>query len=107
MQTCKKSNLEKDREANYDFDFLSQFVSSVTCLIPKEYTVKYVPKNFEIDNELLKAQFTYQLQGNTVAMKATLETKKIMLEKKDFALWNETVKKLKSAYGETIILQEK
>ena len=103
----EKSNLEKDREANYDFDFLNQFVSSVTCLIPKEYTVKYVPKNFEIDNELLKAQFTYQLLGNTVEMKATLETKKIMLEKKDFALWNETVKKLKSAYGETIILQEK
>ena len=103
----EKSNLEKDREANYDFDFLSQFVSSVTCLIPKEYTVKYVPKNFDIDNDLIKGQITYQLQGNCVTMNASLATKKIMLEKKDFALWNETVKKLKSAYGETIILQEK
>jgi hypothetical protein len=103
----EKSNLEKDREANYDFDNLNQFISTVTCVIPNDYEVKYVPKNFELDNELIKVQLIYHYHGNTVSMKATLETKKIMLEKKDFALWNETVKKLKSGYSETIILKEK
>jgi hypothetical protein len=76
-------------------------------VIPNDYEVKYVPKNFELDNELIKVQLIYHNHGNTVSMKATLETKKIMLEKKDFALWNETVKKLKSGYSETIILKEK
>ena len=103
----EKSNLEKDREANFDFDYLNQYISSVTCIIPKNYEVKYLPKNFELNNDLIKVALVYQLQGNTVSMKASLETKKIMLEKKDFALWNETVKKLKSGYAETIILQEK
>ena len=40
-------------------------------------------------------------------MQSTIELKKIILEVKDFPLWNETIKKLKSNYSETIILKEK
>jgi len=103
----EKSNMEKDREASYDFDYLSKFYSNAECLIPKNYEVKYLPKNFELDNDLLKVKIIYQQKGNSIVMQSTIELKTILLEKKDFSLWNETVKKLKSCYSETIILKEK
>ena len=103
----EKATMEKDREANYDFDYLSQFISTAECVIPSNYQVTYLPKNFELDNDLLKIKIVYEQKGNSVILKSNMETKKIMLEKKDFALWNETVKKLRSAYSETIVLKEK
>ena len=106
-KTYEKSTLEKDREANFDFDYLSKFNSTVECVVPKNYSVSYVPKNFEMENDLIKIKIQYQQKGNSITLNSVLELKKIMLEKKDFALWNETVKQLKSNYSETIILKEK
>ena len=103
----EKLTLEKDREANYDFDYLSKFNSNVECVVPENYTVSYVPKGFELENDLLKIKIQYLQKGNSIQLTSTLELKKIMLEKKDFALWNETVKQLKSNYSETIVLKEK
>ena len=106
-KTYQQSTLEKDREANFDFDYLSKFNSTVEFVIPKNYTIGYVPKNFELDNDLVKLKIQYIQKGNSITLNSVLETKKIMLEKKDFVLWNETVKQLKSNYSETIVLKEK
>lgn len=103
----EKSTMEKDREASYDFDYLSKFYSTAECIIPKNYEVKYVPKNFELENDFIKVKIVYQQKGNSIEMQSTIELKKILLEKIDFPLWNETVKKLKSSYSDTIILKEK
>lgn len=102
----EKSTLEKDRQANYDFDYLTKFNSNVECIIPKNYKVTYVPKDFDLDNDLVKVKVQYIQKGNSIKLSSTLELKKLMLEKKDFALWDEVVKKLKSNYSDTIVLQE-
>jgi hypothetical protein len=99
--------LEKDRQANYDFDYLTKFNSIVECIVPKNYKVTYVPKNFEIENDLVKVKIDYLQKGNSIQLTSIVEIKKLMLEKKDFALWDETIKKLKSNYSDTIVLQEK
>lgn len=103
----EKSTLEKDREANYDFDYLTKFNSTMECVVPKNYEVSYIPKNFDLDNDLIKIKIQYILKGNSITLNSVLELKKIMLEKKDFALWDETVKKLKSNYSETVGFTEK
>lgn len=103
----EKNTLEKDRQANYDFDYLSQFNSNIEFIIPKNYTVTYVPKSFEMENDLINATIQYRQKGNSIQLNAAVEIKKLMLEKKDFALWDETVKKLKSNYSDTVVLQEK
>jgi transglutaminase-like putative cysteine protease len=103
----EKSTLEKDRQANYDFDYLTKFNADVECVVPKNYSVTYVPKNFEMENDLIKVNIQYRKKSNSIQLVSTIEIKKLMLEKKDFALWDETVKKLKSNYSDTIVLQEK
>jgi transglutaminase-like putative cysteine protease len=103
----EKSTLEKDRQANYDFDYLTKFNSNVECIVPKNYTVTYVPKNFEMENDLVKVKLIYVQKNNSIQLSSIVEIKKLMLEKKDFALWDETIKKLKSNYSDTVVLQEK
>jgi transglutaminase-like putative cysteine protease len=103
----EKSTLEKDRQANYDFDYLTKFNSNVECIVPKNYTVSYVPKNFEMENDLVKVKLIYVQKNNSIQLTSSVEIKKLMLEKKDFALWDETIKKLKSNYSDTVVLQEK
>lgn len=103
----EKSTLEKDRQANYDFDYLTKFNSNVECIVPRNYKVTYVPKSFEMENDLVKVNIQYQQKGNSIQLNSIVEIKKLMLEKKDFALWDETVKKLKSNYSDTIVLEQK
>ena len=103
----EKSSLEKDRMANYDFEYLTQFYSDVVCIVPKNYTVSYVPKNYELENDVIKIKIQYLHKGNSIQLKSTIELKKLMLEQKDFALWDETVKKLKSNYSDTVVLHQK
>jgi transglutaminase-like putative cysteine protease len=100
-------NIEKDRVSKYDFDFLSAVNSQYELEVPQNYTVKYVPKDFHLDNNLLKADFTFETKGNKINLSVKLAQKKMTLDNADFALWNESIKKLKSTYLETIILSEK
>ena len=75
--------------------------------IPKNCSVKYIPKNFTLDNNLIKADFVYEVKNNKIYLNAQLKQKKIILDNADFELWNESIKKLKTNYTETIILIEK
>ncbi len=103
----EKLIIEKDRVAKYEFDFLTYTNSVYTLEVPSNYTVKSLPEPFILDNDYFKADFVHQIKGNTVVLSMKLKQKKILLDHPDFEKWNETIKKLKSAYNETIILQEK
>jgi uncharacterized protein related to proFAR isomerase len=56
---------------------------------------------------VLKADFIYEIKNNKILLNVQLKPKKLMLDNADFELWNETIKKLKSNYTETLILLEK
>ena len=102
-----KMSIEKERVSKYEFDYLTYFNTKYELEIPQNCTVKYLPKNFALDNELLKADFVYEMQNNTVTLNIQFKLKKILLDTVDFKLWNETIKKIKSNYTETLILLEK
>ena len=102
-----KMYIEKERVSKYEFDYLTYFNTKYELEIPQNCTVKYLPKNFVLDNELLKAEFVYEMQNNIVRLNIQLKLKKILLDAIDFKLWNETIKKIKSNYTETLILLEK
>lgn len=106
-RNIEKRIIEKDRESNYELDFLSHSEAIYELEIPKNYKVKYLPKNLSINNNLFEGEFAFEQKGNTVVLKAMINEKKILLEKADFDLWNETIQKIKSNYSESIILIEK
>jgi hypothetical protein len=102
-----KMTIEKGRVSKFEFEFLTCFNTKYELEIPQNCSIKYLPKNFSLDNELLKADFIYEIKNNTLLLNIQLKQKKILLETSDFQLWNETIKKLKNNYTETLILLEK
>lgn len=103
----EKVILEKDRSSQFEFEHLNYINSQYEMEIPKNCTVKYLPKNFSLDNNYVKADFVYELKNNKIMLKVQLKQKKLMLDKPDFELWNKTIKDLKNNYSGTIILLEK
>lgn len=103
----EKNPIQKDRTSGYDFEIISLFNSHYEYEIPSNYNLKYIPKDFTLENELLKVGTTYSKENNKITVKYTFEVKKLVIEPNDFQLWDESIKKMKSNYSETLILIEK
>jgi hypothetical protein len=103
----EKNPIQKDRVSGYDFEIVSLFNSEYEFEIPANYKVKYIPKNFTIDNELVQVNAVFSETNNKIVVKYTFEVKKMVIEPSDFQLWEESIKKMKNNYSETLILTEK
>lgn len=102
----ERLTLEADRVSAYDLDYLGSHTCRYDLALPANYTVKYLPENFSLDNDVMKASAVYTKAQGMVSLDLDIRLKKILLQPQDFALWNETVKKLKSLYTQTLILKE-
>ena len=102
----EKVIIEKDRSSQFEFEHLNYINSQYELEIPKNCTVKYLPKNFSLDNNYINADFVYEIKNNKIFLTLQLKQKKLMLEKADFELWNKTIKDLKNNYSDTLILLE-
>ncbi|WP_304198761.1 DUF3857 domain-containing protein [Flavobacterium alvei] len=103
----EKLTIEKDRFAPFEFENLTFINSHYELEIPKNCTLKYLPKNFSLDNDYVKANFNYKNENNKIILDIQLQQKKLLIAKSDFELWNKTIKELKNNYSETLILLEK
>lgn len=103
----EKNPIQKDRLTGYDFEIISIYNSDYEFEIPSNYKVKYMPKNFTLDNELLKVSAMFTEVNNKIVLKQLFELKKMVINPSDFQLWDDSLKKMKSNYSETLILIEK
>jgi transglutaminase-like putative cysteine protease len=103
----EKVIIEKDRSAKFEFEHLNYINTQYELDIPQNYTVKYLPKNFSLDNDYVKADLVYEVKNNKIFLNLRLKQKKLLLDKPDFELWNKTIKDLKNNYADTLILLEK
>jgi transglutaminase-like putative cysteine protease len=103
----EKVIIEKDRSAKFEFEHLNYINSQYELEIQQNCTVKYLPKNFSLDNAYVKADIVYEVKNNKILLNLRLKQKKLLLDKPDFELWNKTIKDLKNNYTDTLILLEK
>ena len=103
----EKVIIEKDRSAQFEFEHLNYINTQYELDIPQNCTVQYLPKNFSIDNDYVKADIVYEVKSNKIFLNLRLKQKKLLLDKPDFELWNKTIKELKNNYTDTLILLEK
>ena len=103
----EKVIIEKDRSAQFEFEHLNYINSQYELDIPQNYSVQYLPKNFSLDNDFIKADIVYEVKNNKIILNLRLKQKKLLLDKSDFELWNKTIKDLKNNYADTLILLEK
>jgi hypothetical protein len=102
-----KFALEADRVSAFDLDYLSSYSGRYDLELPKNFTVKSLPGNFALDNAVMHVDCNYANANGDVSLTLKISLKKLLLEPADFAMWNETIKKLKSTYTQTLILAEK
>lgn len=100
----QNDSFEPTRKQTYDNDYLQKDVYQVSLQIPKNSKITYVPKDVFFENDLLKYSFVYKILQDKVVLDYQIETKKILIKPSEFSLWNETIKKLKENYLETIII---
>lgn len=103
----EKVIIEKDRSAKFEFEHLNYINTQYELDIPQNCTVKYLPKNFSLDNDYIKVDIVYEVKNNKITLNLRLKQKKLLLDQPDFELWNKTIKDLKSNYADTLILLEK
>lgn len=103
----EKMMIEADRQFPFEFDFLSGNDITYELELPSGTSPTYIPKNFDIDNELIHASGTYSTTASKVSLRLIVKIKKMLLQKPDFDLWNQSISKLKDNYSETLILTKK
>jgi hypothetical protein len=73
--------------------------------IPGSYKVSYLPKNFSIKNDFMAFDLEYGVQGNKVIAKQEIKNNFLMLQPKDFPVWNNAVKELIKQYKEQVVME--
>lgn len=99
--------LDSDRTWKYDLHFIANSVSIYTLDIPKGYQVKYLPQNFTIDNDVFYVNTIYTVKDEKIKVEIQIHSKKIVIEPSDFEIWNNSIKKMKREFGESLILTQK
>ncbi len=91
-----------------DYVFNSKYYIQTTCSIDAgAYLVKKVPAALLIDNAIFSFDLKYEQKAGSLVLNKTVKIKTGHLNKKDFALWNEAIKKARQFYDSPVILAKK
>lgn len=102
----QNDSFEPTRSQTFDHEFLQKKSYQVVLEIPSGHSVTYLPENTTFSNDLLAYQFSYSQKNSKVYLNYDIEVKQTLIKPKQFALWNESLKKLKENYLETIIIKQ-
>ncbi|HRI19349.1 MAG TPA: DUF3857 and transglutaminase domain-containing protein [Panacibacter sp.] len=74
--------------------------------LPKSYSVSYLPKDYSLSNEVLSFSIKYSQHGNKIIASQELRNNSLLLQPKDFAVWNNALKQLNNQYQEQVVLEK-
>lgn len=95
----RKYSIENDFAYVYEFQYQYQ--------IPSDYKVEYLPENSKTENDLGSFDIQYKVVDKMITATQIIVSKKLLIENKDFALWNSFIKTLVKQYNQSIILSKK
>ncbi len=95
-----------DRKVTADLDKLQLFSINARFDIPLGHQVTYIPLDSTFENDYIKYAFTYERLENSINLKYHIENKKTFIRPSEINAWNESIKKLKNNYSETIVIKK-
>lgn len=98
-------DIEK-RKCSIENNFAYVYEIQYEYQIPLDYKVEFIPENAKAENDLGSFDIQYKVQKNTITVNQKIESKKLLLENKDFTLWNSFIKTLTKQYNQSIILSK-
>ncbi|MFM2394922.1 MAG: hypothetical protein RLZZ546_2905, partial [Bacteroidota bacterium] len=105
IKPLEKETVEKDRINSLELDNLVSYETKILMNLPSNKEVKQMPKDFNIDNNLLQFESKYDKIGNQIQVVNKFKTKKLMINNTEFELWNNSINELKKQYSEVVILK--
>ena len=97
---------EDDRENDIEVKYKSYYYFENTLHIPDNYTVDYLPKNFELNNDFFKCIISYKQLGDKVIYKHQLTMNFLTLSPQEQKEVNTAIKKIEKQYKETIVIKK-
>jgi hypothetical protein len=98
--------MEDDRKTSFQLISKRKEQKSFVLNIPESFTVGTLPNGLSIENKYLSIQMKYAQEDQKIVYTSDITVKKRLIEKKDFALWNDSIDQLKSFYDEQIVLTQ-
>ncbi len=99
--------IEKDRKAPVENDYLYKADNSVFLEIPEGYEVEYLPENSDFSNDLFGYTIEYKEKDNKIKFIHSYYKNYLLLNNESFEDWNKMIKEVNKAYREVIILKKK
>ena len=78
-----------------------------TLKIPDGYAPDYVPKNTRVSNDVIDFSIDYKQNAGEISATQKLVMKKLYIQPKDFAAWNNAIAVISPAYKEQVVLKKK
>lgn len=100
----KEKELKSTRISPFTMDFKSEDTYSVTLEIPEGMKVKFVPEPLNYTSDLVGFDISYTVNENEITMKLVNTFNFLLLEKKDFKVWNDYVNVVNKALGSSVVL---
>lgn len=94
----RKLSIENDLAYAYEIQYEYQ--------LPVDYKIEFMPENAKTENDLGTFDIQYKVVKNTITVTQKIESKKLLLDNKDFILWNSFIKALNKQYNQSIILSK-
>jgi hypothetical protein len=88
------------------FELRQQRKYSSVIEMPDEYTLQKLPENFELKNEYISFSLKYSKNGNNLEFSKEWVLYENLIPNNQIAIWNGTLKKIKKALSQPIILNK-
>ena len=98
---------EDDRENDIEVKYKSDYTFLNTLEIPENYSVDYLPENYELSNDYFTCSISYKKVGNTILYSHLLTMDYLSLTPEDQKIVNAAIKKVEKQYKETVVLKKK
>lgn len=98
-------DIEK-RKLSIENDLVYSYAIEYDYQLPLDYKVEYLPENSKTDNDFGSFDIQYKVVNGSIKVSQKIESKKLLLETKDFTLWNSFIKTLTKQYNQSIILSK-
>ncbi|NUY81737.1 transglutaminase domain-containing protein [Flavobacterium sp. MAH-1] len=96
----------KERKTDYEFDYKSDYLSSVTLQIPAGYKVTKLPENINVSGKDYDVAITFTQTPKEIICKKNFVFKNGVIKTTEFTAWNDFIKNLNTIYNQQIVLSK-
>jgi hypothetical protein len=97
---------ETERENEIEVTYKSYYSFENTMDIPKNYSLEYMPENYELNNTYVDCKISYRQKGDKIVYKQELTMDYLSLSPAEQKIVNATIKNIEKQYRETVVFKK-